>query len=825
VFDTVRTYPFSKACGHPRGPVGYFLDFLDVDADAFEFVTANESLSINAIRLLEYIDRLEPFILDGEKNPNRSSDDLKALWTVPGPKFRLTWEEYETVREHVEFENAWLESNLGREYCDDEIELRRSDVHWDEEGLRAVRSALPEIPDVLVPYVHRYFEEERGIVLTQDAVVPGLPECRPALERPEEVVRSIDERLRAGQLDEVSAIALLRSVIGDDEGDRLLYDRACELLLESGKSQEAMDLAEEGLARFDDDLALMSRLGYACAAEGETKRALDQWARFRQAHPSAEAGWIEGAMCGASLGFENEAGELLGAYLAQLEDRLSQYWWDRALQAAEAILMEYCENRHVKVLLKALFFWSVAPDLSAHIKLFSSLYKLKIQIWSGQASRKIFDLLKDIYWYSPISRDDDKMIALELALDIAVERENFDRIEEFIEGISFKDFCIIFNLRRTLHAQEDFLREEGDVQKMIAAMPMTCPDNAWKCLALRYGLGMDYGAAYEALVGLSLPTEREAYSDFAFAAYAGNGKPRVAFCISGQLRGYQEAFASWKKSRLFANCDVSIFVHTWPEVGSARRLSGQAHHTFSGNLRKAFIKEWSAMGGAYKFGKVYPNFVRTFTNPCVVSAAELTEFYETPHVVVESEEPYRDCSNCEKMYYKIQACWELACASGEEFHFVFRVRPDLVCFDDSKVDWRGIIERSQNERIVYVDYLRFHIDGLAVGDQLGFGNPAVMAVYSNTWTCEKDPNSLIRTYLDSLIGHIPIALNLIEREVKSAPFPEGFVLSRLLSERLVDSKRPSLNSLHDALEKDLAPNSRHRNTMWRALEEDMSRES
>jgi len=824
VFDTVRTYPFSEACRHPRGPVGYFLDFLGVEnAGAFELIKANEGLSNNAIRLLAYINRFESLILNGRKNPNRSERDLAALWTVPGPKFRLTREEYEMVREHIEFENAWLESNLGREYCDDEIELRRSDVHWDEESLRAVRNALPNVPGVLVPYVHRYFEEERGLVLTQGAAGPKLLEYCPALERSEEAIRSVEERLRAGQLSNLSAVALLRSAISGNEGDRRLYDHACELLLQSGKSQEAIQLAEEGLARLGGDLALMSRLGYAYEAwgGGGMERALVQWARVRQAHPSAEAGWIEGAMCSASLGYENEAGKLLGTYLAQLDGRLSWYWWNRALLATKITLLGYSEDRHVRCLLEALFLRSVGPDLSAHLDLFLRMKRWTVIMQKRrgyQESKKLLGLLREIYPHSPI-RSDAYVIALELALGIAVERENSDRIRQFVTDLSFEDFYKIFNIRCLEEVQSNFLFKRDDIHEIIAALPVTDPDNAKKCLVVRYALGMDYGAAYEALTGSLLPTRREGYSDFAFASYAGNGRPKVAFCVSGQLRGYREAFASWRKSRLFVDCDVSIFVHTWPEIGATSIIGIKASRVLSGNFMRACIRENIVIGGPDNFKKAYPNLIRAVTNPSVVSAAELIEFYETPHVVAESEKPYRDYTNAEKMYYKIQACWELACASGEEFHFVFRVRPDLALHDDSEVDWREIVAQSQNKRIAYVEFLKFYQVGLAVGDELGFGNPAAMALYGNTWSHGKDSNNLISAYLghDRWYGHTQIALNLVEHEVRAMPFPERFVVGGL-----VDAKKPSLESLRGALEKDLTPDQRRQNPLWQALCEDIS---
>jgi len=819
-FDTIRTYPFSEACGHPRGPVGYFLDFLGIEnVGAFEFVTENESLSNNAIRLLRYVEDFEPLILDGKRNPNRHECDLKDLWAIPGSKFRLTWEEYETVREQIEFENAWLESNLGREYCDEEIELRWSDVHWDEGSLRAVRNALPEVPDVLVSHVYRYFEEVQGIILTGDIIVPELPD---------EVIRSVDGQLRSGQLDDDSAVELLRSAIGDDKGDRRLYDRACELLLQMGKIKEAVCLAEEGLARFGRDLALMSRLAYAYAAGGETDRALVQWARVRQAHPSAEEGWIEAAMCSATLSFGNEACELLGAYLAQLEGRLSRRWWDRVLQVTDAILLEYSEDRPIRGLLESLFFQPVAPDLANHFELFSLLRSLTARRWQiknslgdYRKSEKILDLLKEIHQHFSIRSNEEQAIALELALGIDVNRESPDRIREFLIDLSFQDFCKIFSLRCRPEVQFNFLFERGDIQEMIAELPVTDRDNAKKCLAMRYALGMDYSAAYEALTGLPLPTADNYYSNFAYAAYTGNGRPKVAFCVSGQLRGYKEAFASWKKSRLFADCDVSVFVHTWPEVSTIRFDPHFADRMFSGNFLQAFVKECSeSKGDINRFKKMYANLVRMLSESRTVCATELSDFYETPHVVVESEEPYRTYGRQKKMCYKVQACWELACANDGDFHFMFRIRPDLTLRDDSKVDWHEIIMRSQNEKIIYIEYLIFYDVGLAVEDYLAFGNPAAMAVYSNAWSRMKDPSSLICAYSRRAPGHVSFALSLAEQKVKVVPFPDGFVTGKLLGIR-----RPSLEFLREALDKDLTLNIRHQNPMWQALKEDISLET
>ena len=41
---------------------------------------------------------------------------------------------------------------------------------------------------------------------------------------------------------------------------------------------------------------------------------------------------------------------------------------------------------------------------------------------------------------------------------------------------------------------------------------------------------------------------------------------RVALCVSGQLRGYKEAFPSWPSLGLDDH-QVTTFVHTWQSVG------------------------------------------------------------------------------------------------------------------------------------------------------------------------------------------------------------------------------------------------------------------
>ena len=65
-------------------------------------------------------------------------------------------------------------------------------------------------------------------------------------------------------------------------------------------------------------------------------------------------------------------------------------------------------------------------------------------------------------------------------------------------------------------------------------------------------------------------------------------KARVALCVSGQLRGHEQAFESWKRA-LLPSAEFDIYVHTWKDVGRSSPKPGRKTLPFEGT---AFCREW-----------------------------------------------------------------------------------------------------------------------------------------------------------------------------------------------------------------------------------------
>lgn len=113
VLPDVEFFPFSDAKKHPHGPVGYILARIGVDVAVIDFCTANEGFSNFSTRMQNEINRSNPSILNGRKNPY-----FRRFANVDGDKFLLTEQELESLKEQLAFENAEVESRLGANFCD-----------------------------------------------------------------------------------------------------------------------------------------------------------------------------------------------------------------------------------------------------------------------------------------------------------------------------------------------------------------------------------------------------------------------------------------------------------------------------------------------------------------------------------------------------------------------------------------------------------------------------------------------------------------------------------------------------------------------------------
>lgn len=214
-------------------------------------------------------------------------------------------------------------------------------------------------------------------------------------------------------------------------------------------------------------------------------------------------------------------------------------------------------------------------------------------------------------------------------------------------------------------------------------------------------------------------------------------KPRVAVCVSGQLRGYRSTFPSWRS--LLANTEATIFVDTWKKIGRGTPEPYRFVLPFEGDH---FVREYKNVGtdlGMEQLRQRYPVFFENFEQSGEVSASQLSAFYQTPYVRVDDEKDplFRDLTNSEKMYFKAERCFEMMQESGKEFDLVIRIRPDkpitAVAFF-----WADMIASLKTNPALYCETpMGTHYGALLMGDQFALGLPEASSIYAHTYSAAK----------------------------------------------------------------------------------------
>lgn len=212
-------------------------------------------------------------------------------------------------------------------------------------------------------------------------------------------------------------------------------------------------------------------------------------------------------------------------------------------------------------------------------------------------------------------------------------------------------------------------------------------------------------------------------------------RPRVAICISGQLRGFRQAWPTWQRT-LFNGIEATVFVHTWTRIGNSDPSPLRASLPFEG---AAFRAAWRTVGTretAPRMRDRYPSVFKALHNSSVVSESELASLYGAIAVRVEDDSlaPFRAWTNQEKMHYKIEACHRLLADDGDRFDLVVRIRPDLPVRRRA-FDWRHLREWCADTPVIFTERGYGQQYGhLMIGDQFAVGNPHSMSIYSKAWS-------------------------------------------------------------------------------------------
>ena len=631
---------------------------------------------------------------------------------------------------------------------------------------------------------------------------------------PDETLVSVNARLERREITRPLAIAELRAALADGVDSAPLRARLAHMLLAENQTKQACQVATTGLEHYPETFELMTALGHGFKKDGDLDRARAQWAELRRAHPAAPIGWIEGCIDEAQGGDPDSGAELLMTFLSARTTPLPTWAWNGLVRAAN-ILIPIVSEPVFPRLTRALYLrGGQAPDIGAYSALFTVIRAI-----TARAKNKAEALVHAIVAQranTRCQRSDAEDMALRIALGITFEPDEADALVKFLSALSFDSFVNILSARTSPIVEPDFLRTDGVEQSAILSLPRDSREDTKKVLVLKYARSDDYAAEYRALTGRDFVALRTTPAP----AILGDRKPLVAMCISGQLRGFRACFPTWKASRLFKECDVRVFVHTWEEVGVKRPIPQHAARVFSGEFLQVYTQEAMANGGIRFMESRYPHFFEAFYKSGKTDTATMRSAFEAVHAHVQPDENFKSFTNQEKMYYKISSCWDLAKSAGETFDLVIRLRPDRPLKDDSGMNWKELVEIEKARAHVYTDFSPTILPslGLSIGDQIGVGNWRAMDQYSSAWAfCRRD-DGLHAAYNATTRSHSTLALALADAGIQVSTIPDSLKLGPL-----TDAPPPDLRTLRDALRKDVAQMDGVANRLLLAMEADIAR--
>lgn len=213
-------------------------------------------------------------------------------------------------------------------------------------------------------------------------------------------------------------------------------------------------------------------------------------------------------------------------------------------------------------------------------------------------------------------------------------------------------------------------------------------------------------------------------------------KPRIALCLSGQMRSFEEVSATYDE--FFKGAEVDIYIHTWKVRGTKFPVLNSADRIFSGDFLKTYKK--TLKQHSYEtLQKQFTNLVTlNFDSKSFISEECLHEAYgaRLKKCVVEddSEERFQTMGNQYKMLYKIKSCYDLI--DPDKYDLIFRARPDRVLLLDDSLSWKKIAQHCFEKKALYSFrslMIRKEIDSTTFfsGDQFAVSTDDVMKKYSN----------------------------------------------------------------------------------------------
>jgi len=253
-------------------------------------------------------------------------------------------------------------------------------------------------------------------------------------------------------------------------------------------------------------------------------------------------------------------------------------------------------------------------------------------------------------------------------------------------------------------------------------------------------------------------------------------RPRVAICVSGQLRGYLPALASWRK-HLLPGLEADFYVHTWRQAGRSGAEPFRRNLPFEGVEFERHYREQCMKLGYQAFVQKYPTLFKALSDSSEVTADHLRGVYGSDHVVVDDDtsSQFDGWSNSRKMHYKISQVQALVDESGRDYEMVLRIRPDKAMRLLTGT-WPDIERALRSGTDLLADFaMGVHYGNLMVGDQFAVGRSDAMRIYGATYAdafaLETQGLTSINTFLR---GHVSLARQCWLNGLHVGKFPALF---------------------------------------------------
>lgn len=299
-------------------------------------------------------------------------------------------------------------------------------------------------------------------------------------------------------------------------------------------------------------------------------------------------------------------------------------------------------------------------------------------------------------------------------------------------------------------------------------------------------------------------------------AGAATTRPRIALCISGQLRGYKICFASLRRL-IIDRYDTNVFVHTWARVGNAVGAHGaRLQRMLPPEMAAEIPPQWTDE----EFFARYPSSRDVLLTEMTVSRDELAAFMHPARCVIEDEAAFEASAahlpladrlmNAYKMCFQMSACLTAAGltdpARWDAYDLVIWMRPDI------KLP-RLHIDVLLRECIDLDFVLSSFLPPLNVGDFVLIGTPSNMSTLATLWDeilrgGERDPRYALQglgpAYLCNHLFRTGRRVKQTDMFVAADTGPHG--------------ARPDMMRLLDAMTRDMGDISRRLPLEQRALD-------